>query len=74
MTLNLVLAGPPGSGKTTLGAAAAQALGRPFIDGDAWIEAHWGRPVPDYFASGEADLFRAREVEAYRTLADQLNW
>lgn len=71
MPLNLVLAGPPGSGKTTLGAAAAQALGRPFIDGDAWIEAHWGRPVPDYFAAGEAELFRAREVEAYRTLAEQ---
>jgi shikimate kinase / 3-dehydroquinate synthase len=69
--MNLVLAGPPGSGKTTLGAAAAQALGRPFVDGDAWIEAHWGRPVPDYFAAGQSGLFRARETEAYRTLADQ---
>ena len=73
MSLNLVLAGPPGSGKSTLGAAAARALGRTFVDGDAWIESHWGRPVPDYFSAGEADLFRAREVEAYRTLSDQPN-
>ena len=32
--LNLVLAGMPGSGKTTLGKALAEALRRPFIDCD----------------------------------------
>jgi shikimate kinase/3-dehydroquinate synthase len=69
--MNLVLYGPPGSGKTTVGRLAARQLGREFVDGDAWIEAHWGRPVPDYFSAGEEPLFRAREAEAYRALAAQ---
>jgi shikimate kinase / 3-dehydroquinate synthase len=67
--MNLVLYGPPGSGKTTVGRIAARQLGSKFVDGDAWIEARWGRPVPDYFAAGEEALFRQREAEAYRTLA-----
>lgn len=66
---NLVLYGPPGSGKTTVGRLAARQLGREFVDGDAWIQARWGRPVADYFAAGDEALFRAREVEAYRALA-----
>src|SRR5690606_26939116 len=49
--------------------AAARRLGREFVDGDAWIEARWNRPIPDYFHAGEEDLFRAREAEAYRLLA-----
>jgi shikimate kinase / 3-dehydroquinate synthase len=69
--MNLVLYGPPGSGKTTVGRIAARQLGREFVDGDIWIEARWGRPVGDYFSAGEAPLFRAREAEAYRTLAAQ---
>src|SRR5947207_10284911 len=71
MKMNLVLYGPPGAGKTTVGRLAARQLGREFVDGDAWIEAHWGRPVSDYFSAGEAALFRTREADAYRTLAAQ---
>jgi shikimate kinase/3-dehydroquinate synthase len=67
--MNLVVYGPPGSGKTTVGLLAARQLGREFVDGDAWIEARWGRPVADYFSVGEEALFRAREAEAYRALA-----
>src|SRR5258708_18162984 len=67
--MNLVLYGPPGSGKTTVGRLAARQLQREFVDGDTWIEAHWGRPVADYFSAGEAPLFRAREAEAYRILS-----
>src|SRR5258708_32928988 len=67
--MNLVLYGPPGSGKTTVGRLAARQLGREFVDGDVWIEAHWGRPVGDYFSASEAPLFRSREAEAYRALA-----
>ncbi len=72
--MNLVLYGPPGSGKTTVGRLAAGQLGREFVDGDTWIEAHWGRPVGDYFSANEAPLFRlfrSREAEAYRALAAQ---
>ncbi|MGE5674750.1 MAG: 3-dehydroquinate synthase, partial [Mycobacterium leprae] len=48
----------------TVGRLLAQALGRPFVDTDAWIEAKAGRSIPEIFrAEGEAG-FRAREVEA----------
>ncbi len=63
--MNIVLYGPPGVGKTTVGNLVAERLGREFADGDEWIEAHWGRAVPDYFPGDEA-LFRAREAEACR--------
>jgi shikimate kinase/3-dehydroquinate synthase len=69
--MNLVLYGPPGSGKTTVGRIAARQLGRQFVDGDSWIEARWGRPVADYFSAGDETLFRSREAEAYRSLAAQ---
>ena len=69
--MNLVLYGPPGSGKTTVGRIVARRMGREFVDGDTWIETRWGRPVGDYFSTGEAALFREREAEAYRVLAAQ---
>src|SRR3989442_424488 len=69
--MNLVLYGPPGSGKTTVGRIAARQLGRQFVDGDSWIEARWGRPVADYFSAGDEALFRSREAEAYHALASQ---
>ena len=63
--LNLVLVGMPGSGKTTQGRRAAQALGRPFVDLDAEIVKRHG-PIPDIFANlGEA-AFRDMESEIAR--------
>ncbi len=69
--MNLILYGPPGVGKTTVGRMVARAMGREFVDVDAWIEACWGRAVPDYFAAGEEALFRVREAQACRALAAQ---
>lgn len=63
--MNIVLYGPPGVGKTTVGKLIAERLGREFVDGDEWIASRWDRPVPDYFSGDEA-LFRAREAEACR--------
>jgi len=71
--MNLVLYGPPGSGKTTVGQAVARQLGREFVDLDQWVEARWSRPVADYFEQGEEIVFRAREREACRTLATREN-
>ena len=67
--MNLILYGPPGSGKTTVGQMAAHRLGREFLDFDDYIERRWGRPVPDYFVKGDEHLFRQREAETCRVVA-----
>lgn len=60
-----------GSGKSTVGALLAQALGWPFIDLDATIEAGQGVTVREIFdRAGEAffrEIERAVLVEASRT-------
>src|SRR5690242_19629036 len=67
----VLLVGPPGAGKTTVGRLVAQRLGVPFRDTDADVEAHAGRTVADIFVdSGEAE-FRALERTAVaRALAE----
>jgi shikimate kinase len=40
---HIVIVGLMGSGKTTLGRALAERLGRPFVDGDAALEARHGQ-------------------------------
>lgn len=66
---NLVLIGMPGSGKTTLGLACAQALGREFVDLDERIAAGAGRTIPEIFADEGEEGFRWRESEAIASLA-----
>lgn len=59
---NLILVGLPGSGKTTVGRAVAEATGRNFLDFDAEIERRQGVTVAEIFGErGEAG-FRALEV------------
>lgn len=60
--LNLVLVGMPGSGKSALGARAARALGRGFVDVDAEIEKRAG-PIPEIFKNQGEGAFRALESE-----------
>ncbi|MDZ8172747.1 shikimate kinase [Microbacterium xanthum] len=60
---SLVLIGPMGAGKTSIGRKVAKALGRPFYDSDtAVIRAHG--PIPQIFAEHGEDVFRAWEREA----------
>jgi shikimate dehydrogenase len=60
---NIVLVGMPGCGKSTVGAALAQALKREFIDTDAVVVARAEMSIPEIFSRwGEAD-FRRRESE-----------
>jgi shikimate kinase len=56
-----VLIGPPGAGKTTVGGLLAAALGVPFTDTDAEIEAGAGKPVSDIFIEDGEPAFRALE-------------
>ena len=58
---NVVLIGMPGSGKSTIGRALAERLGREFVDADTEITKAAGMPIPNIFAqSGEAGF---REIE-----------
>ncbi|HET8567920.1 MAG TPA: bifunctional shikimate kinase/3-dehydroquinate synthase [Candidatus Limnocylindria bacterium] len=61
---NLVLSGLMGAGKSTCGAAAAAALGLPFVDLDAVVERRAGRTVAEIFAAGGEAAFRALERAA----------
>lgn len=66
---NLVLVGMPGCGKSSVGRALAERLGRPFADCDTGIEERCGRSIPEIFDSeGEAG-FRRREQELLRELS-----
>lgn len=66
----VVLVGPPGSGKSTVGAVLATLLGVSFHDTDAAIEADQGRPVSDIFVEDGEPVFRALErAEVARAVA-----
>jgi shikimate kinase len=69
MTPRLVLVGPMGAGKTTVGRLVADALGVAFLDTDEVVEREDGRTVPEIFVDdGEASF---RELER-RAVAESL--
>lgn len=60
----IVLIGPTGAGKTTVGAALAATLGWRFLDLDSAIEAAVGTSIRDIFAREGEEGFRAHESAA----------
>lgn len=62
----VILVGPPGSGKTTVGAALAERLGVTLRDTDADIARAAGMSVPDIFISHGEPHFRDLEAAAVR--------
>lgn len=67
---HIVLIGPMGAGKSTIGKRLARDLGRPFIDSDQVIRERTGVEIARIFdVEGEAG-FRQREKDA---IADLLN-
>lgn len=58
---NLVLIGMPACGKTTVGRALADALGRKFADVDLLIEKMAGRSIPEIFEQDGEAVFRDLE-------------
>ena len=66
---NIVLIGMPSSGKSTVGRALAERLGKRFADSDALVTERIGMPIADYFAQRGEAAFREREQEAVADLA-----
>ena len=68
----VVLVGPPGSGKSTVGGALDDLLGLPLHDTDAAIEEAQGRSISDIFVEDGEPAFRALErAEVARAVADE---
>lgn len=60
---NIVLVGPMGAGKSTIGRLLATELGLPFFDSDREIEARSGANIPWIFDVEGEDGFRRRETQ-----------
>ncbi len=69
--LNLALIGMPGSGKTRVGQAVAEAMGRPFVDADAEIERRAGMDIPGIFRDKGEAWFRVLETQVLRDIGAQ---
>jgi shikimate kinase len=57
----LVVVGPPGAGKTTVGRVVARRLGLEFLDTDALIVERIGKPIADMFVQDGEEAFRVLE-------------
>jgi shikimate kinase len=60
----VILIGPPGAGKTTVGTRLAARLGVSFTDTDATVEAVAGKPVSEIFIDDGEPAFRELERAA----------
>lgn len=58
---NILFVGMPGCGKSSVGAALAEKLERPFTDTDKLIEERSGLPIPEIFARFGEEHFRRLE-------------
>ena len=67
----IVIIGPPGAGKSTIGARLSERLGCAWHDTDAAIEAEQGRTIADIFIAEGEPAFRALErVAVSRALGE----
>ena len=70
MTTKIVLIGPPGAGKTSIGKLLAKKLDRSFVDSDKAIEERTGKKITEIFAEDGEPRFRAIEREVVLELLD----
>lgn len=70
---NIILIGPMGAGKTTIGRQIAKKLGKQFYDSDHEIEQRTGADIPWIFEIEGEDGFRKRESQVLAELVTQDN-
>jgi len=70
---NIILVGPMGSGKSTIGQLLANRLDREFLDSDYYIEEKTGVDIPCIFDLEGEEGFRLRETNAIRELTSKSN-
>lgn len=61
MVVDIVLIGPPGSGKSSIGKALSRKLSRPWIDTDTEVESRAGKKISEIFLEDGEATFRALE-------------
>jgi shikimate kinase len=64
----ILLIGPPGAGKSTVGQALANKLAIGFIDTDQMIEKETGKTITDIFVVDGEPHFRALELQTLRNV------
>jgi len=72
-TQNLILIGPMGSGKSTVGKRLAARLGKQFVDCDQQLEQHLNVDIGTIFDIEGEQGFRQREHEMLKTLCAMSN-
>jgi len=68
MLNKIVLIGPPGAGKSSIGKALAKELSLPFIDSDGEIEKSAGKKISEIFVDDGETHFRHLEVKKVKQL------
>ena len=72
MSVELVLIGPPGSGKSSVAKSLAKKTGKRFVDTDKVIEEREGKPITEIFLEDGEKHFRTVESEVVlQTLAGE---
>ena len=69
---NIILVGPPGSGKSTIGKELADIFGLDFVDTDAEIVRKYGK-ITDIFEKHSENYFRQLEREVLGSLVNKRN-
>ena len=70
-TLNIVLVGMPGCGKSTIGRLVANAMSRPFLDADEEIEKVTGRTPAQIITEDGERAFRLIESQVLKNLCKE---
>lgn len=73
-TPNIILIGPMGAGKSTIGKLLAHALNRTFVDSDKEIEHRTGAAIPLIFEIEGESGFRDREVAVIQEVTQGDGW